>query len=201
MLAVLLTICFWPFTRAATKIRANQINLTDVFAFSGANTHAASETFNATINTNSVVPNSTGFQLGTSGNPWQFLNIGNVSGQTTQLAASSTSGRTDTLPDATGTVSLSAIEYCGATSGATQACAKTVQTLPIIVWGEVTLNTATTQSITTLPFTDALYSCEGTDLTTAAGNVSFNTYASASVTIQENGGVNTDHLRWLCVGH
>jgi len=38
-------------------------------------------------------------------------------------------------------------------------------------------------------------------LTTATGIVSFNTYASASVTIVESGGVNTDKLRWSCIGH
>jgi hypothetical protein len=91
-------------------------------------------------------------------------------------------------------------EYCGATSGATQACTKTVQTTPIVVFGDVTLNTATTQSITTLPFTDALYSCTGSDLTTAAGVVSFTSYLAASVTISETGGANTDHLRYICVG-
>jgi hypothetical protein len=91
-------------------------------------------------------------------------------------------------------------EYCGATSGATQACAKTIQTTPIVVFGDVALNTATSQSITTLPFSDALYSCTGSDLTAAAGIVSFNTYASSSVTIVETGGANTDHLRYICVG-
>ena len=92
-------------------------------------------------------------------------------------------------------------EYCGATSGGTQACAKTVQTAPIIVHGDVTLNTATSQSITTLPFSDGTYSCSGSDLTTAAGVVSFSSYLAASVTITETGGVNTDHLRYICVGN
>lgn len=92
-------------------------------------------------------------------------------------------------------------EYCGATSGATQACAKTQQTAPLIIHGDVTLNTATSQSITTLPFSDALYSCSGSDLTTAAGVVTFTTYASTSVTIVETGGNTTDHLRYICVGN
>lgn len=105
------------------------------------------------------------------------------------------------LPNATGILSEAVIEYCGATTGGTQACAKTPQALPLMVWGDVQLNTATSQSITTLPFTDALYSCSGSDLTTAAGIVSFNTYASASVTIVETGGANTDHLRYQCIGH
>jgi hypothetical protein len=96
--------------------------------------------------------------------------------------------------------SLSTVDYCGATTGGTQACAKTLQAFPIVVWGDVQLDTSTSQSITTLPFSDSFYSCTGSDLTTAAGIVSFNTYASASVTIQETGGVNTDHLRYICVG-
>lgn len=91
--------------------------------------------------------------------------------------------------------------YCGATSGATQLCSQTMERLPFIAWGDVLLNTATTQSITGLPFTAATYSCSGSDLTTAAGVVSFNTYANTSVTIQENGGANTDHLRFICAGN
>lgn len=116
-------------------------------------------------------------------------------------AATLTANRTWTDPDATGTRSLAAVQYCGATSGATQNCAETVQNLPIMVWGEVTLNSATTQSITTLPFTDALFSCSGSDLTTTTGSVFFNTYTLSSVTIGENGGTTTDHLRWMCLGH
>jgi hypothetical protein len=126
---------------------------------------------------------------------------GATSGTITHAAPSTAGTNTITDPAATGTTSLTVIEYCGATSGATQACAKTVQTNPIEVWGDVLLNTATSQSITTLPFTDALYSCDGSDATTTTGIVSFNTYASASVTIVESGGVNTDHLRYHCVGH
>ena len=113
-----------------------------------------------------------------------------------------TANRSYTAPDATGTLSLGIVEFCGATSGGTQACAKTVQTNPIVVFGDVTLNTATTQAITTLPFTAAAdYSCSGSDLTTAAGVVSFSAYTSgAQATIQETGGANTDHLRYMCVG-
>jgi hypothetical protein len=130
------------------------------------------------------------FQMTTNGFTGSFVPVGN----------SISANRTYTIPDASGTLSLGTVEYCGATSGGTQACAKTVETLPFIIYGDVTLNTATSQSITTLPFTAATYSCTGSDLTTAAGIVSFNTYANASVTIQESGGVNTDHLRYMCVG-
>lgn len=127
--------------------------------------------------------------------------FGSASGSITHAAPTAAGSNTITDPAATGTTSLAVAEACGATSGASQPCAKTVQTLPIIIFGDVTLNTATTQSITTLPFSGAAnYSCAGSDLTNAAGIVSFNTYATASVTIQESGGANTDHLRYTCVG-
>lgn len=120
---------------------------------------------------------------------------------TSTLTSMASTNRAVGFPDAAGTVSFGVVENCGATTGGTQACAKTVQTLPIIVFGDVLLNTATTQSITTLPFTaGADYSCSGSDLTTTAGTVFFNTYAAASVTIGENGGTNADHLRYLCIG-
>lgn len=123
-----------------------------------------------------------------------------LSGQCSIVGTLATATRTVNMPDASGTISYAAVKYCGATSGATQACAGTVEKLPFMVYGDVTLNTATTQSITTLPFTDGTFSCSGSDLTTAAGIVSFNTYAAGSVTIEESGGVNTDHLRYVCVG-
>lgn len=122
---------------------------------------------------------------------------------TLSFTAPAAANNTLTVPDAGGNASFSfaQVEDCGATSGGTQACAKTVLAIPIIVKGDVLLNTATTQSITTLPFTNANYSCSGSDLTTTAGTVFFNTYANASVTIGENGGANTDHLRYICVGN
>jgi hypothetical protein len=104
-------------------------------------------------------------------------------------------------PPVSGTLSQATEKYCGATSGATQACAATVENLPIIVFGDVTLNGTTAQSITKLPFTAPTFSCSGSDLTYASGTVSFNNYASASVTIAESGGGNADHLRYLCVGY
>jgi hypothetical protein len=134
--------------------------------------------------------------------PWSGVDFGQAANQYTQLTSLATVARGVAIPDATGTVSLVVVEYCGATSGAGQPCAKTVQTLPIIIWGDVLLNGAVSQSITTLPFTDALYSCTGSDLTTpTTGIVSFTTYASASVTILETSGTNADHLRYVCVGH
>jgi len=97
--------------------------------------------------------------------------------------------------------SLATALYCGATTGATQLCAQTLTRLPFVAWGDVLLNTAVTQSITGLPFTTATYSCSGSDLTTNTGIITFQTYANASVTIQENGGTNADHLRFVCFGN
>jgi hypothetical protein len=185
-----------------------------------ANTWTASQTFTATMNAHSVLPTATGtYTLGTIALPWYKVTIGNAANQTTTLSSQATVNQGVTFPDAAGVVALTGIsqvwaglqtslvsdshplvEYCGATSGATQACAKTQQTFTFVTYGDVTLNTATTQSITTLPFTTSTFSCSGSDLTTAAGIVSFNTYAAGSVTIAESGGVNTDHLRYQCVG-
>lgn len=142
-----------------------------------------------------------GFFLGGSSLPWSGLFVGGAVNQYNLLQSGATTTQVNTIPDTSGTFSMAVVEYCGATTGGTQACAKTVQKLPLVVFGDVTLNTATSQSITTLPFTSALYSCSGSDLTTAAGVVSFNTYANASVTIVETGGMNTDHLRYMCVGN
>lgn len=98
--------------------------------------------------------------------------------------------------------SLASVQFCGATSGATQACAKTVESPGIIVFGNVTLSSAATQAITTLPFTAAGdYSCWGSDYTNAAGIVSFSVYASgASATIKESGGGTSDVLYYSCIG-
>lgn len=143
--------------------------------------------------------------------------LNNSSGSVTISGISSISGYTSTVTKGSsghdillsnGILQLDSINsafsrfnYCGATSGGTQACANTAFNLPLIVWGDIALNSATSQSITMLPFADATYSCSGSDLTTAVGIVSFNTYASASVTIVETGGANTDHLRYQCIGH
>jgi hypothetical protein len=157
---------------------------------------------NATASTQALVSRLAGnYALGSVTFPYLNLIIGGVANQTTSVNSLATANRVVYWPDAGGNASLATVEYCGATSGATQACAKTVQTLPIVVWGDVLLNTAASQSITTLPFTDALYSCSGSDLTNTAATINFNTYTSASVTIVESGGGTSDHLRWSCIGH
>jgi hypothetical protein len=126
--------------------------------------------------------------------------LGLASGSITHLAPPVAGTNTITDPAATGTTSLATIENCGSTSGGTQNCTKSVQILPMIIWGEANLNAAGSQTITKLPFTDAHYSCTGSDETTPDGIVSFNSYASDSVTIRVTNGANTDHLRYICVG-
>ncbi len=130
-----------------------------------------------------------------------FVVPGSTSGSVTHTAPAVAGETTITDPAASGTTSLAAAEYCGATTGDEQSCARNIQILPIIVWGEVRLNSAASQAIKKLPFTDALYSCTGSDLTTATGIITFLSYAADSVTIQETSGQDTDHLRYICVGH
>ncbi len=197
------TVQFYGPSLTATAQPDQLINV----AISGANTWTALQTFNAGITlgalstTQSLVPATAGtYNLGTTLTPYNSIVVGSAGGQASSVTSTATSSRGVVLPDSSGTVSFAAAQYCGATSGGTQACTNTVKVLPIIVFGEVTLNTATTQSITSLPFTGTTYSCSGSDLTTATGIVSFNTYGTTSVIIQESGGVNTDHLRYLCVG-
>jgi hypothetical protein len=126
---------------------------------------------------------------------------GPAGGSVTHLAPSAGGSNTITDPAATGTTSLAVVAYCGATTGSIQACADSVQTLPIMVWGDVLLNSSAFQSITNLPFTDASYSCTGSDRTTESGIVTFSAYAPSSVTVHLSKGENNDHLRYLCVGH
>jgi hypothetical protein len=139
-----------------------------------------------------------------SAEPQLLFSSGHNSGvfASLQPSAGFTNGTNWKLPPTSGTVALATVEYCGATSGRTQACAKTVENLPLIIFGDVTLNGASTQSITSLPFTGAAtYSCSGSDLTDRIGIVSFNNYAKASVTIAESGGGTSDHLRYMCSGY
>jgi len=204
-----------------TSVTTSNISYLNPASVTNVNTWTAAQTFTGgvTISTNNLTVNSSsilnglstssnivptaagGTTVGTTSLPFGNIAVGPAANTTTTFTSQATSNVNFFLPNSSGTGSLAAVQYCGLTSGATQACANTVKLLPIIVFGEVTLNTATSQSITSLPFTAAAdYSCTGSDLTTAAGIVSFNTYAAASVTIQESGGVNTDHLRYMCIG-
>jgi hypothetical protein len=127
--------------------------------------------------------------------------LGSASGSITHVAPPVAGTNTITDPAATGTTSLAAVENCGSTQGETQLCARSLETLPIIVWGAVSLNSLASQTIAKLPFTDALFSCTGSDETTPAGVVSFVSYKSDSVIIRETNGATTDRLRYICVGH
>lgn len=87
--------------------------------------------------------------------------------------------------------------------GSTTTCAKTQETSALIVRGSVAFPTASTVTVTSLPFTSAsTYSCTAGDATTAAGIVNATTYTSgSSVTFTETKGVNTDTMRYICVGY
>lgn len=90
------------------------------------------------------------------------------------------------------------LEDCGSTS----TCAKTAETNALIVRGSVAFPTASTVTVTSLPFTSSsAYSCTASDFTTAAGVINATTYTSgASVTFTETGGTNADVVRYICVG-
>jgi hypothetical protein len=86
--------------------------------------------------------------------------------------------------------------------GSTSTCANTAKSPWIMVRGSVAFPTATTVTVTSLPFSSASsYSCMAGDATTAAGVVNATTYTSgSSVTFTETGGVNTDTARYMCIG-
>lgn len=127
-----------------------------------------------------------------------LLFAGNTSGGTIVYAQDIAGSTAIGLPAANGTASLFVMQDCGTGT----ACTGTVKTNPIIVRGEVVFPSATTVSLSALPFTGATtYSCTGSDLTTAAGVISFTTYTSGTaVTLTETGGTNVDHARYICVG-
>ena len=91
------------------------------------------------------------------------------------------------------------LEDCGSTT----TCAKTQEISALIVRGSVAFPTATRVTVTSLPFTgESTYSCTAADATTAAGIVNATTYRSgSSVTFTETSGVNTDTMRYICVGY
>lgn len=90
------------------------------------------------------------------------------------------------------------LQDCGTTS----TCANTQKTAALIVRGSVAFPTASTVTVTSLPFTNSTsYSCTAGDATTAAGVINATTYTSgSSVTFTETNGVNTDTIRYLCAG-
>ena len=146
-------------------------------------------------------------QVADSGKP--FLNVPRLGLGTTEGAYNITpmpGGNTATFPNATGTVSFARVEYCGATSGSIQPCARTVQYLSTIVFGDVILNGSSFQLITRLPFTQSTFSCSGSDLTNPAAVVSFTNITAfpnpeASVLMIESGGGTSDQLTYQCVGY
>jgi hypothetical protein len=90
------------------------------------------------------------------------------------------------------------LDDCGTTS----ACLSAQKTGALIVRGSVVFPAAATVRVTSLPFTSASsYSCTAEDQTTAAGVINATTYSSgSSVTFTETNGLNTDTMRYICVG-
>jgi hypothetical protein len=106
---------------------------------------------------------------------------------------------TSTTPVANLTVSNHPmLDDCGTTS----TCSATQKTAALIVRGSVAFPSATTVTVTSLPFTSSsTYSCTAGDQTNPAGVVNATTYTSgSSVTFTETNGVNTDTIRYICVG-
>jgi hypothetical protein len=86
--------------------------------------------------------------------------------------------------------------------GTTSTCSAARKTAALIVRGSVALPTAATVTVTSLPFTSSSsYSCTAGDQTNPAGVINATTYTSgSSVTFTETDGVNTDTIRYICVG-
>ena len=180
----------------------------DTFVLLGATQTLTGKTLTAAKVTTSIAATTAGAAtIGTAALPFGSVYLGGSATNNFILTGTAGQATTITIPDpgvASETANGIALstQFCGATSGATQACAKTVKTLGLLVFGNVTLNTAATQAITTLPFTAAGdYSCWGSDFTNAAGIVSFSVYTSgASATIKESGGGTSDVLYYGCAG-
>lgn len=145
----------------------------------------------------------TGFQgpIGASNPTTGAFTTISASAQITSTLATGTAplviASTTTVPNLT-VSNHPTLQDCGTTS----TCANTQKTSALIVRGSVAFPTATTVTVTALPFTsNASYSCTAGDATTAAGMINATTYTSgSSVTFTETGGVNTDTMRYICVG-
>jgi hypothetical protein len=127
--------------------------------------------------------------------------IGNTTGQLVSTVPTGLAplAITSTTPVANLTLSNHPIlDDCGSTS----TCSVTQKTAALIVRGSVAFPTATTVTVTALPFTGAAnYSCTAGDVTTAAGVINATTYTSgSSVTFTETNGTTTDTMRYICVG-
>lgn len=128
------------------------------------------------------------------------LNGNPVSYTETVTPGTLSANRAVTTPDAGGILSLASVQLCGTTT----TCAKTVQTLPIIVYGTVALSSGTpsTATLTALPFTStASYVCSGTNQTTATNNLIKFANASASSTVITGPNTLTDVIGYQCVGN
>jgi hypothetical protein len=195
--------CIWRTASSGTPNSTGDIGCTSALQFK---TNSNIPTFGYTIN------------AGLFTSAYKFSDTG-LAGDSAGLPATNTTG-TLSLPGkitstlATGTAPLSiasttpvanltvsnhpTLDDCGSTS----TCSATQKTAALIVRGSVAFPTATTVTVTALPFTSSSsYSCTAGDATTAAGVINATTYTSgSSVTFTETSGVNTDTIRYICVG-
>lgn len=89
------------------------------------------------------------------------------------------------------------IENCGTLV----ACAITIPSSPITVYGTAAASSATTVTLTGLPFTSTTsYVCTATDQTTAANAVFKMANASASSSVITDSNSNSDTFSYICVG-
>lgn len=163
---------------------------------------SASPTVASSHFTSAPTPNAAaGVGIGTAALPFSNLILGTAATNVyTITPAAAGAARILTIPDpgAAASFSYMAMQDCTTTA----ACANTVKAMPIMVRGSVAFPTATTVSLSQLPFTsNTSYSCIAGDRTTAAGIINATTYTSgAAVTFTETNGVNTDTASYVCVG-
>ena len=159
-------------------------------------------TLSGTLSTAGTITPSVaaGTTIGTAPLPFSSLFFGNAANNSAQITGTFSANRVVTFPDVSMTVSGSIFEDCGATSGSTQNCAATIKPVMYIVRGQTTLNGASSQAITNLPFSGSTYSCAGSDQTNTLGLVDFGSYGASSVVISQTGGGNTDLLKYICIG-
>lgn len=85
--------------------------------------------------------------------------------------------------------------------GTLVACAITTPGSPITVYGTAAASSATTVTLTGLPFTStSSYVCNVTDQTTAANNILKVANASASSTVITDANSSSDTFGYVCVG-
>ncbi len=225
--AILFSLC----TEAATVIRANQIKLSDIFAFTGANTHAAAETFSVQP---VITPTTNQLLFGTAPNQ-TTINFPAPSGNVTITGPNTTDtlvGRstTDTLANKTltspvitgglavaqgGTAQTVASTF-SASAGAypvmfscatTSTCSNTaLGTTARIFFGSAPLVSGTPSAVTITGISPAFtssstYVCTVTDATTATNNLLKVVNVSGSSFTITGPNTLTDTINFQCTGN